>query len=323
MLTQLRQLAGVLDGHAWTVLADARHRVRPTAVPPWTPWSTTVHTPDGAVRLSGKLAEVAEATDAVLVVHGLGGSADSGYCRTLARAAADQGWSSLRLNLRGADGQGEDVYHAGLIEDLRAALESPALASYARLHVVGVSLGGHVSLRLAVHGGPRLAGVVAVSAPLDLATSCDAIDRRRAYPYRHHVLDALKEAYRGVARRNPPGPRLPAPLQTVEALQTIRGWDDRVVVPRHGFADVADYHSSMSVGPHLRALTCPALYVGSPFDPMVPGHTVTPSLDAAGSALRTVMLPRGGHVGLPAPALCSDASPTLPAQLLAWLRAPD
>ena len=313
----LRHAAGVLGGHAWTILADARYRVQPVEVPAWEPWSVTVADRSGPLRLTGKLARGRSDT-AVVLVHGLGGSADSGYCRGLARAAADRGWTSLRINLRGADGQGEDVYHAGLVEDLEAALDSPALADYARLLVVGVSLGGHVTLRLALRSAPRLAAVAAVSAPLDLAASCDAIDRRRAYPYRHHVLGALKDAYRAITH----GPRRPSSQATVDGLRTIRGWDAHVVVPRHDFADVADYHRRMSVGPSLRSLACPALYVGSPFDPMVPGHTVQPSLDAAGDRLRTVMLGRGGHVGLPAPQLCADAPRTLPDQLLAWLDAP-
>lgn len=318
-----RKLAGVLGGHAWTLLADARHRVRPVEVPASKAWSLDVSDGTGGkTRLRGLFASSPAQREAVLIVHGLGGSSGSGYCRGLARAAADRGWSSLRIDLRGADGEGEDVYHAGLAQDLRAALQSPELASYEALYVVGVSLGGHVTLRLALEPLDRLAAVVALSAPLDLAASGQAIDRRRAFFYRHHVLGGLKDSYRAVVKRHGSGPRVPSPLETVEAVRTIRDWDRAVVVPRFGFADVEDYYSSMSVAPHLRELCCPALYVGSPFDPMVPGSAVLPSLTAAGDSLRTVMLERGGHVGLPAPKLSKDAPPTLPAQLLAWLAEP-
>jgi len=318
-----RHVAGVLGGHAWTIFADARHRVQPVDVPACEPWTHQVHDDTGEVaRLTGQYASSATRRSAVLIVHGLGGSSDSGYCRGLARAAAERGWSSLRIDLRGADGDGEDVYHAGLAQDLRAALQSPALAEHETLYVVGVSLGGHATLRLALEPPGRLAAVVAVSAPLDLAASCEAIDRRRAFPYRHHVLGALKDSYRAVAQRHGSGPRVPSPLETVEAVRTIRDWDRTVVVPRFGFADVAEYHRSMSVGPHLRDLACPALYVGSPFDPMVPGPAVLPSLASAGDSLRAVMLARGGHVGLPAPKLSREAPPTLPGQLLAWLAEP-
>lgn len=320
----LGTIAGVLGGHAWTILADARHRVRPIPLPTSVPWTLDVETVEGdTARLTGRYAASPTEREAVLIVHGLGGSSGSGYCRGLAAAAADRGWSSLRVDLRGADGDGADVYHAGLSGDLRAALHSPELARHETLYVVGVSLGGHSTLRLALEPLARLAAVVAVSAPLDLAASCQAIDRRRAFPYRHHVLGSLKDSYRAVVGRHGSGPRVPSPLETVEAVRTIRDWDRTVVVPRFGFADVADYHGRMSVGPHLRELSCPALYVGSPYDPMVPGPAVLPSLQAAGPSLRTVMLDRGGHVGLPAPQLSRDAPPTLPAQLLAWLADPN
>ncbi len=315
-----RQLGRRLGGHAWTVLADAKHRVAPLPPPPAVPWSVRVADERvGSIELSGALHEIPEADDALLIVHGLGGSADSGYAIGLARAAAARGWSSLRINLRGADARGEDVYHAGLTSDLEAALNSPAFRRHRSVHAVGVSLGGHVVLRLALQPPSNLRAVVAVSAPLDLALSCRAIDRRRAWPYRTVVLRSLRAAYQQVVDTHGDGPRVPATEREMQDVRSIRAWDDRVVVRRHGFDSVAHYHRTMSVGPHLRALQCPALYVGSPHDPMVPGSAVLPSLNAAGDALEVVMLERGGHVGLPAPALHSDAPPTLPDQLVAWL----
>ncbi len=319
----LRRVASILGGHAWTVLADARHRVRPVSVPAWEPWSLVVADEvAGDVRLGGRLSLSSARKTAVLVVHGLGGSSQSGYSRALARAAAARGWSSLRIDLRGADGLGEDVYHAGLAPDLHAAVESLAQRGHETVHVVGVSLGGHATLRLALQPPAGLGAVIAVSSPLDLAASCRAIDRRRAFAYRHHVLRSLKDAYASVVRTHGDGARAPSPIAEVERARTIWDWDRLVVVPRYGFADVADYHRSMSVGPHLHAVQVPTLYVGSPFDPMVPGETVLPSLQAARDAVRVVMLESGGHVGLPAPRLDEDAPPTLPDQLMAWLDAP-
>ena len=55
----------------------------------------------------------------------------------------------MRFNMRGADRSGEDVYHAGTTEDLRAMLRSPALARFRRIHVIGFSLGGHILIRWA------------------------------------------------------------------------------------------------------------------------------------------------------------------------------
>ena len=251
----------------------------------------------GAVELSGLIRHEHGANTLALVVHGLGGDAHSPYCERAAMAAARRGWSCLRLALRGADGRGEDLYHAGLASDLDAVLASPALAPYSRIHVLGYSLGGHVVLRHALSpSDARVGAVAAVCAPLDLARSCHAIDRRRSFLYRHAILHSLKRAYRSVCARR----QLPTPPEVVDRVRTIRNWDAAVIVPRHGFESVEHYHATQSVGPRLRELARPALWIGSRFDPMVPPWTVEPSFRAAGSALSVEILEVGGHVGFPA-----------------------
>ena len=111
----------------------------------------------------------------------------------LALAAAERaGMSCILLNVRGADRSGEDISHAGLTEDLQAVFQSPLLAAYRRIYLLGYSLGGHLALRYATEApDPRLRGVVAVSSPLDLDAAAQAFDRSRWSVYRHHVLAIL------------------------------------------------------------------------------------------------------------------------------------
>ena len=94
---------------------------------------------------------------------------ESRYARVGAGEALAAGMSCLRLNLRGADLEGEDFYHAGLTADLHAALADPALERYERVHLLGYSLGGHVVLRWATESGDaRVRSVAAICPPLDL-----------------------------------------------------------------------------------------------------------------------------------------------------------
>ena len=282
-------------GHAWTIGTDLRYRLPGGRAPDSEPWSLAVDD----VELTGRLRHEREPPAAILAVHGLGGDADSGYVRQLARAASRRGLSCLRVNMRGADLSGADVYHAGLVSDLAAAART--LAPH-RVFVVGFSLGGHLALRLALDPPDNVAAVVAVCSPLDLGRSCAAIDRRRAFVYRNAVLGRLKAAYRAVAQRHGDDrSRVPTPWSTVQRVRTIWDWDDAVVVPRYGFDSVAHYHRSMSVGPRLHALAVPALYVGSRYDPMVPNHTIDPHLLEAGAGLTVRLLAAGGHVAFPGP----------------------
>jgi uncharacterized protein len=294
----VRWRSKTVEGHLWTIVPGIRWGVRRSPIPAAEPWSVTIDDARiGPIVLSGFVRHERGADTLVLVVHGLGGDASSPYCERAAAAAARRGWSCLRVALRGADGRGEDVYHAGLSSDLDAVLASPDLAAYRRIVLLGYSLGGHVVLRHALRPtDARVRAVAAVCAPLDLARSCEAIDRRRSLLYRHYVLRSLKRSYRTVAARRP----VFEPARVIDRVRTIRAWDAAVVVPRHGFDSVDHYYATQSVGPRLRELDVSALWIGSRFDPMVPLRTVEPSLRAAGSALDVHVLEHGGHVGFPA-----------------------
>jgi predicted alpha/beta-fold hydrolase len=250
----------------------------------------------GPVLLSGVLRDLPESDELVLVVHGLGGSADSHYARRAARAADAAGLSCLRVNLRGSDRAGEDFYHAGLTADLHAALASPELARFRRLYALGYSVGGHLALRLAAEAAdPRLLAVAAVCAPVDLALSAAAFDRPELWLYRRYVMNSLKEIYAAVAGRRP----VPLPLVEAQHIRGLVEWDDRVVAPRHGFAGAADYYARQSVGPLLPQLRLPALLAAAQGDPMVPAETLRPALARADGSLEVRWLARGGHVGFP------------------------
>lgn len=315
-----------VGGHVRTIQALLRRRLRRPYAPPSEPWETRVVDPEvGSIGLRGRLSRVDG--DRLLVgLHGLGGSADSRYLWELTAAALAAGWSVLRLSLRGADRRGEDFYHGGLTADLHAALAAPDLAEFVTVAVVGYSLGGHTALRYATESGDaRLAAVVAVCAPLDLAAGQRAIDRLAAAPYRFYVMRHLKEIYREVALRGPApglahGPAVPIPSAQAAAIDTLLEWDERIVAPRHGFAGAADYYVRASVVSRLGALRVPTLAVVAEDDPMVPVATVRRHLapPPPGAVVRWVA--GGGHVAFPRHLdLGFGPTPGLEHQLVAWL----
>jgi len=294
MRDRLRALASAAGGHLWTIGADLVARVLPGPLPPDEPWEITV--PDDRcshVKIGGRMRDTGSET-LVVVVHGLGGHRDSPYVHKAARAIDARGWSCLRIDLRGADGLGEDYYHAALTSDLHAVVA--ACPRFTRVFVVGYSLGGHLTLRFATEAiDARVAAVAAVCSPLDLGASATAFDRRRTWIYRVHVLRGLRRAYAEVARRRD----VVTPPTKVTRVRTIRDWDAQVVAPRHGFASADDYYARASVGPRLRDLAVPAAWFGTRWDPMVPASTVLPSIALAGDKLQVRWFDRGGHVGYP------------------------
>ena len=314
------------SGHLWTLGGRLRHLVAPVEPPEAVPWEATVDDARvGPVRLSGLLHEPPGARDVVVVVHGLGGCADSPYVQRTAARAAARGMASLRFNMRGSDRSGEDFYHAGLSSDLAAAVASPELAGYERVFLLGFSLGGHLALRAATgidaSVDPRLAGLVAVCAPLDLEAACRHIDRPALYPYRLYLLRNLVSIYRSVCARR----ELAISPAEAAKIRTFVDWDGRIVAPRHGFESALDYYRQASVGPLLPSLRVPALLVMAENDPMVPAESLRAVLEAAGQVegLEVAWADAGGHVGFP-----DELDLALPgvqgehgfeAQALAWL----
>jgi len=313
MKQRLASWRAVAEGHLWTIAPLFAWRVWPDPMSPARPWRVAlddVHV--GRVTLTGALHD--HGSDTVLVaVHGLGGDIDSHYMHRAAIAAERAGIDCLRLNLRGADLSGDDFYHAGLIADLEVALSSPELARHRRIVILGYSLGGHLALRYAAaRPDARVTAVAAICPPLDLASAVRDMDERPRWAYRRHVLGALKEML-PVARRP-----LPLPLRDALRIQRLRDWDERLVVPRFGFASVDHYYRDESAMHYLQELSVNALIVAAEHDPMVLAKTLAPILDKErkDGRLTARWLTRAGHVGFP-------PEVSLETQAVAWLLDPE
>ncbi|MCP4446196.1 MAG: alpha/beta fold hydrolase [Myxococcales bacterium] len=284
-----------MRGHLWTILPHLRDGIAPPRSR-GVSWSTELEDPDiGRLRLTGGLDEVAGSDRLVIFVHGIGGNAGRGYMVRAAQWARSLGLSSLRLNLRGADNDGRDIYHAGLVSDLEAAVKSRELAHYKNLHAVGFSLGGHMVARYALNPDARMRSVAALCSPIDLREACEYIDRSRQFFYRRHLLVGLK---RGAQRVRSSENHLLGDGD-FRGIRRIRDWDNDVVAPRFGFRGADDYYHQVGVGRHLDALAIPSLFIFATGDPMVANSAIQPALKTRSSLVSVRQLP-GGHVHIPA-----------------------
>jgi uncharacterized protein len=239
----------------------------------------------------------------VLVLHGVGGSSDSRSVVRGGRALFAAGFHVVRLDLRGA-GEGlaraPGIYHAGLIEDPRVVVEALAKdPRVSRVTVLGISLGGHLTLKMMGQLGKdvpdALAAAVSISAPVDVGRTTVEIDRLRNLPYGSYVLRGLVKQAGDFAATHPDKTRFDP--RVLKKLRKVREYHEHVIVPMHGFRDAEDYHVSQSAGPHLANVARPTLMIHAEDDPMVPLATVTPHARAASPNVELLVSASGGHVG--------------------------
>lgn len=259
--------------------------------------------PEGGVLHAVAWFRAGPARCCVLLVHGVGGSSDSRYLVRAAKAFFAEGWNVVRLNLRGAGDsmwEAHQLYHAGLCADLHLACAAlSARPEVAWLSVVGFSLGGNCALRFSAEASQgadaRVRAVVSVSAPLDLSAVSTLFERTKNLPYRFYILGALVRRARAFARAHPDRVRYEA--AKLLRVRTMRGFDDLVIAPMHGFDGAEDYYAKASSGQVLPSLRVPTLLVHAEDDPLVPGETVRPFLRHANGNLEVAWSRRGGHVG--------------------------
>ena len=234
----------------------------------------------------------------LLGLHGLEGSSRAHYMRGLADKAFARGFNVVLLNQRNCgdtEHLSRGLYHSGLSEDPAAVIRE--LADVDRLPavaVVGYSLGGNLSLRLAGTTPPGvLRAVCAVSPTMDLARCVDALERRQNVIYQWHFVRNLKRRMRRKARV------LPGlfDLTPLDRIRTVREFDNAFTAPHHGFRDAADYYHRASSLRVVDNIATPTLILSAKDDPFVPPEQFRDAAVSANPHIATAVPRYGGHCG--------------------------
>ena len=235
---------------------------------------------------------------AALLVHGLTGSHASSHIRRLAARLLDRGVRVYRIDLRGARpglALARGNYHAGQTDDLRAALAYVrAQAPAAPLLLLGVSLGGGLSLKLAgelpEQPVPGLVRVAALNPPIDLERCSRLLELPHNRIYEKRFLRELLADALGRRLHFPDLPEVPFPRR-----MNLRQFDDLYTAPRNGFAGAADYYARASSYPLIPRIPIPALILTARDDPFI---AVEPFDELrVPPHVQVHIAPRGGHVG--------------------------
>ena len=231
----------------------------------------------------------------LVLVHGLEGSGQAAYIRSLSVAALAAGFAVHRFNMRtcgGSEHLCQTLYHAGLTSDLLAVLRELKKDGARRIFLAGFSLGGNVVVKLAGELGDRgpelLERVCAVSAPLDLAACSRRMAKFDNRIYQWRFVRRMRQRLHATGRYKP---------ETFAGLDTVLAIDDRITAPSFGFGNAENYYDSQSAIRFLDGLRVPVLLIYSKDDTIVPSSIFESAAILNHPRITRWPTAHGGHLG--------------------------
>jgi hypothetical protein len=240
----------------------------------------------------------------VLLIHGLGGSYQSGYMSRIASKLNQHALRTFRMDMRGFGagfGLARHPFHGGRSDDLAAAVEYIGrLCPASPVTLVGFSLGAGMIIKLLgeltlepgnARGTSEIDSAVAVCPPLDLL-HCS---RRMSEPgnrfYNRHFLSLLvSQLHRH--RQARPDSGLSA---LARRPRSVYEFDDLFTGPACGFGTADNYYHQTSAGRFLPHVRLPCLVLKAADDPLV-DHDDPRDLDLP-ACVQWETTVGGGHLG--------------------------
>jgi predicted alpha/beta-fold hydrolase len=232
----------------------------------------------------------------IVLVHGLEGSSEAGYKRSMAQRALNAEFIVHRFNMRSCGGTESLTltnYHAGQTGDLLMVLRE--LRSDGPIVLTGFSLGGNVCLKLAGELGATdlIAGVCGVSTPLDLRACVERLKQPGNFLYERRFLSRLKQR---IQRRALQAPERYT-TRGLEAIRTVYDFDDVYTARFFGFGDAANYYATQSSKNFIGSIRVPALLIQAKDDPLIPFSVYDHPAFDENPHLSLLAVENGGHLG--------------------------
>jgi predicted alpha/beta-fold hydrolase len=235
----------------------------------------------------------------LIAVHGLEGSSESNYMRGTAERAWTTGFNAVRLNQRncgGTENLTSTLYHSGMSGDIRAViLELIQRDHLPEIFVAGFSMGGNLVLKMAGESGeaapPELRACVAVAPALDLAACANALSEPQNFMYERHFVRGLKRRMRLKSSLFPGR----FPLDGLNAVRTVREFDEVMTARFCGFKGADDYYACSSARRVISGIRRPTLITTAQDDPFVPFAPFEDPAIQANQNITLVAPEHGGH----------------------------
>ena len=238
----------------------------------------------------------------IIALHGLEGSANSSYIRSLASIGNKNNFDVVAVNLKGCSGTPNlalTSYHSGKTDDLVEIIQHiENTKNYTEINLVGFSLGGNIVLKFmgefASSHAQRIHAAIGVSVPCDL--KCSALMLKKWYNslYQYNFLQSLrKKAKYKIAQF----PNANLNKTKIVKAATFTEFDNHFTAITHGFKDADEYWSKSSSKQFLTLIKTPTLLISALDDPFL-NESCYPYKEAEQHEFFHLLTPKyGGHVG--------------------------
>jgi len=206
--------------------------------------------------------------DLFILSHGLEGSAESGYIQETAEVLYEQGYDVWAWYMRGCSpiDTGPILYHSGFTHDLKDIVEEAKKLNYRRIHLIGFSAGGNITLKLLGEGMKGIASAVCFSTPLKLEDVSHHLSKSFYGFYMKRFLKTLKEKIR---IKNLKYPESAYNTSKLETCKDFEEFDAYFTAPMHGFSSAHDFYSKSSSYFYLENISSSCLVVNACNDPFL------------------------------------------------------
>ncbi len=237
-----------------------------------------------------------------IIIHGLEGSSNSTYVKSLVINLNKNTHDAIVINLRGCGGEINRLissYHSGKTDDLAEVINYlSSYYTYDEINLVGFSLGGNIILKYLgeqVYTIPsKIASAVTISVPCDLKGSSIELSKFWNAIYMRRFLLSLKQKLQLKIKQFP---NSFIDIEKIEKSTNFFDFDDLYTAPAHGFKDAFDYWEKNSSKQFIPNIKVPTLLITSSDDPFLSPSCI-PFIEAKNNTnFHLENTKYGGHVG--------------------------
>jgi hypothetical protein len=223
----------------------------------------------------------------------------------LASKAFARGMNVVRLNQRNCgdtEHLSAGLFHSGLTHDAaRVVEELSSVDGLPSIAIAGYSLGGNLALKLAAEYSDnppkQLRSVAAVSPIIEIGECVRALERPGNRLYQWNFVKDLKRRLR---RKNRFWPGR-FDISRLDAVKTVREFDEVYTAPHFGFDGADDYYHRASAMRIIERIRVPALVITAEDDPFVPPAPFRDAKLSNNPCIHVEICAHGGHCGFVGP----------------------